>query len=63
MSRFATVVVGEPGKDWRLWGLTPGALLLRNGSLYRIVGSCRGRQRLLLRKLEATAANPAWSGL
>lgn len=51
MTRFETITVREPTKDWGWLGLVPGAILQRNYELFRIVGSCKGRQRLLLRRL------------
>ena len=50
MKRFATITVSEPGHQWRWLGLVPGAILLCNGEMLKIVGTCRGRQKLLVRR-------------
>jgi hypothetical protein len=51
--RFSVITVGEPPEQWDYFGLLPGAYfrLMHNGETFRIVGRCRSRGKLLVRRL------------
>lgn len=54
-SRFEVVMVEVPATQRSSFWLVPGTILDRNGVRYRIVGSCKGRRQLLLRRLGGSA--------